>query len=911
VSQFLADRNLMVGMLGLQLGLFSEAQLMAAMRMWSFQKTRSIEELLREAGELTEQQQAFLRDTAQQYLALHAGNATEGLSCMSLRPSLQAGLQGLGDEELGRTLKIVQEDPSLHEESTDGPVGRTASFIPSMKTKQQRYQVLREFKKGALGKVSVALDTELHREVALKEMQSRYVSDADARSRFMLEAEITGRLEHPGIVPVYSLGLTEAGDPFYTMRFIKGESLKQAIGHLYSSRDSIPRKEFLLALRQLVQCLVDVCNAVGYAHSRGVLHRDLKPDNVMLGKYGETLVVDWGLAKTGKQPDKPSSVESVLISLSGDSNPETQMGSFFGTPEYASPEQADGRLDTLGPASDVYSLGATLYSILTGQAPIPNLPLAEKLQRVRTGNFSPPRLINPDASRALEAICLKAMSLNPGDRYSSAASMASELELWLAGEPVSAYAEPVLDRVSRLARRHRTAFATVFGVLVTGLIGLLVLNSITQTQNRLLTTARDEARAQSVKAMESLKIGRSLAITLLETSEKQLSNTEFDKDQAWKLRNSLMEEAQKEFQKIFLLNPTNREIGSEYARVLRVASNLKRFGGDYEAGGALLGESLNLQLKIPASSRSIEDTIMLAETYRDLGTTAKSNGELSKSSSALQSSIDLIGALISVEKTNIDFQRLMATSNLEIAGLLEELDAIENAASAAGTCVNIYQSLRRTNQLTEADLAPLLFGLARQIRLMHLLERREEAEQLATAHISLGRQILEQHPNDPNLILPFSRILYWSVAGQIEAGDLTAIDHQRLTEAIALSEPLVDSDPSGRYRRNLGEAYLVYGRLLRCQGSLEQAESALAKAEQPFQQLLVQQRSANNLDALGRILRERSLLKRDQGDSDASAKLIAKAVQLQTEAVELSKESIQLKKHLEQSKRVPMTFENR
>src|SRR5205085_8839781 len=173
-----------------------------------------------------------------------------------------------------------------------------------------RYRVLRPHARGGLGEVSVAEDLELHREVALKEIQTGHAHDPVSRGRFLLEAEVTGRLEHPGIVPIYGLGQYADGRPFYAMRFIRGDSFKDAIERFHSrsrlpdgtsegpARQAGPTGDSLV-LRKLLGRLIDVCEAIQYAHDRGVLHRDLKPGNIMLGKYGETLVVDWGLAKAG------------------------------------------------------------------------------------------------------------------------------------------------------------------------------------------------------------------------------------------------------------------------------------------------------------------------------------------------------------------------------------------------------------------------------------------------------------------------------------------------------------------------------------------------------------------------------------------------------------------------------------
>jgi hypothetical protein len=262
------------------------------------------------------------------------------------------------------------------------PVGEGDSFITTAPTPEvvaalggtmaparSRFRVLKFHAKGGLGVVYVANDEELQRPVALKEIQHRGAFDPDSRQRFVLEAEITGGLEHPGIVPVYGLGRYPDGRPYYAMRLIEGDSLKQAVERFHSAdqdrRDPGDRE---LELRKLLRRFLDVCNAMAYAHSRGVLHRDLKPANIMLGPYGETLVVDWGLAKL-MGPDavpegrllRPSSTAGRVGLLP----PQV-----VGTPQYMSPEQAGGEVNALGPASDVYSLGATLYSILTGRTPV-------------------------------------------------------------------------------------------------------------------------------------------------------------------------------------------------------------------------------------------------------------------------------------------------------------------------------------------------------------------------------------------------------------------------------------------------------------------------------------------------------------------------------------------------------------
>ena len=303
----------------------------------------------------------------------------------------------------------------------------------------------------------MARDAELNREVALKEILAGHAHDPASRARFLREAEITGGLEHPGIVPVYGMGSYADGRPYYAMRFIKGDSLKQAIAAFHADarlkRDPGLRS---LELRKLLRRFLDVCNAIEYAHRRGVLHRDLKPGNIMLGRYGETLVVDWGLAKTREKVGQGSAEEerTLVPSASGDSA-ETLPGSALGTPGYMSPEQAAGDLDRLGPRSDVYSLGATLYCLLTGRPPFEGSDLGAVLRAVQEGKFPRPREVDPTIDRALEAVCLKAMALRPEDRYGSPRALADDVERWAADEPVTAYAEGLGARLGRWGRRHR------------------------------------------------------------------------------------------------------------------------------------------------------------------------------------------------------------------------------------------------------------------------------------------------------------------------------------------------------------------------------------------------------------------------------------------------------------------------
>ncbi len=385
-----ADRNLLFGLLALQNGMIDQSALVAAFHAWTRDKNRLIAEILLAHGAIDADDRTLLDGLVTRHLKRHGDDVQTSLAAVAAPRSVVAGLAGIGDAEVDVTIGHVRSGshPPTQDDRVDADATRSMGRAAG---DGQRFRVLRPHARGGLGAVFVAIDAELNREVALKQILDHHADDAISRARFVLEAEITGGLEHPGIVPVYGLGASGDGRPYYAMRFIRGESLKEAIAAFHADprmMDDPGRRT--LALRELLRRFTDVCNAIGYAHTRGVIHRDIKPANVIVGKYGETLVVDWGLAKAiGKpEPGSPSD-ERTLIPSSASGTAETLPGSALGTPAYMSPEQAAGDLDRLGPRSDVYSLGATLYCLLTGKAPFEGDDLGAVLRRP-SGRFPAP-----------------------------------------------------------------------------------------------------------------------------------------------------------------------------------------------------------------------------------------------------------------------------------------------------------------------------------------------------------------------------------------------------------------------------------------------------------------------------------------------------------------------------------------
>ncbi len=353
----------------------------------------------------------------------------------------------------------------------------------------------RRIAQGGMGAVLEAQDCRIGRTIAVKVMLSASTMDEERRKRFVNEAAVLGRLEHPNIVPIHDLGRTSDGELYYTMKLVKGRTLQSILNDI---RDGVKATLEHYPLNTLLTIFRKVCDAMAFAHSRGIIHRDLKPENIMVGEFGEVLVMDWGLAKIlSAREDLVATIIQTGTGGTGAHTPEggsvsmTLDGSIMGTPRYMSPEQALGDIAGMGPLSDIFSLGGILYAILTLRPPVEGKTLDEVMQRVISGDITPPSAFGAAATgigtptakgevleakkikplphcpggrvpSALSSVAMKALTVEREKRYQTTAEFSADIEAYQNGFATGAEQASLMKQILLLIQRHKGVFATAF-----------------------------------------------------------------------------------------------------------------------------------------------------------------------------------------------------------------------------------------------------------------------------------------------------------------------------------------------------------------------------------------------------------------------------------------------------------------
>ena len=668
---------LLLGIFALQKGFIDHKTLNEALRSWSESKTRGMDVILVELRGLDAPAIELLKAQVEDHKKKNGGDLHKSMEGLDFLDAARLALEQLDalNSDATRTFirrsdrRTLHIDPPTDDDdfSYDEDSSGSGSTRDGFRCEKRGFH-----RAGALGKVSRAFDRELKREVAFKEIRDELHLVTTSRSQFMIEGLVSGGLEHPGIVPVYGLGSYDGGKLYYAMRFIQGPSLKERLAQLHQSSDAPPLKpgEERPTLPRLLRHFINACFAAGYAHSRGILHRDIKPEHIMLGPFGETLLVDWGLAMpiAKREPGEGEPDAQEVLELP----PQYQSdfwkdGSEVGTPAYMSPEQASRQNSKLDRRSDVYGLGTTLYSLIVGRSAFHGVPKAVFIEKVKTGDFKKPRQANPSVHPALEAICLKAMSLKPEDRYNTALDLARDLERWLDDEPTIAYPEPWHAKAVRWVRRHKTTTVGVASVLVCAVIGLSVLDvQMAWAKAEIDAKARDlfDSKVETERNFQlALEAVNQLLIRIEQLDLARIPRTE-------NLRRQIAVDATKYLNDLNARKPESPWMRFQVARGYRELAKIKQLLGDkaaipdYERAIDLLRGAV-----VPGEKLAPGNQDYLAETLIDLAEMLRVSGEPSLAEPLYLDAIKLATELTEEHPSDPRYQFTLASARCNFAQL--------------------------------------------------------------------------------------------------------------------------------------------------------------------------------------------------------------------------------------------------
>ncbi len=919
-----SERNLLFGVVAFQNGVVDADGLTETCADWAAEPTLPLADLLVDRGLLTVEQRTEVERAVEIELNAHGNDphatlaaTIDGRSVEAIREAAtsKASLEGKLD------LPQVQEGHVL-----------LGKLSPGEQESRERYTLTHLHAKGGMGRVWLARDTSLGRQIALKELRPDQADNSIVCSRFLYEAKVTAQLEHPGIVPVYEMG--EGQVPYYTMRFVRGRTLSEAIRALHKKRAA--GEASTVEKVGLLTTFVAVCHAVAYAHSRGIIHRDLKGQNVVLGNFGEVMVLDWGLAKRvgpGKQDDGTvgddglatnaqggaAAVDSELATLATDgavgnedsartlpdkhdlhsapasspgsgssangsvshridpgsnsgtdhrsgsspgpqinresgAGPEgTMQGQLLGTPAYMAPEQAQGRHDLVDERTDVYGLGAILYEILTGRPPFIAPKTSEIIRKVCQEAPTPPCQIVETVSPGLEAVCLRALSKTPAERYASASELAQEIQRHMADEPVKAYAEPWSARAQRWMRRHKRLVTGVAALLCTATIcfgiGLVLVNKEkkeAETQGKqarqavqLLTKVADigfdeqldplqkefledalhyyEQFTQRVAHDPTVRLEHGRVYQQMGDIHRKLGNFG-DSDQAYR-------------KAIEILEPLagNSHAGPETKRALArtrtlLGNLLVRHGDGKKEAEKLYEQALQAQDGLAAKPATpTEDRLHLGQTRKSQGDLLRLSGQWAAAGAAYDQAVVLLEAALATDRKHPEVRNDLALA-VDARGWIHlELGELKQAETAYSRAMQLLEDLVKEYPTVPRHRK----ALARAYNSLALLEKDDGRLADAETHLRLELPLVDRLASDFPDRIEHSRELARTL---MNLGNVMSLLNHReeagraLRRAVAVNGAIAAKDPQdNQIQLDLAKCHTNLGELLREGGDFEQA----------------------------------------------------------------------------------------
>ena len=717
-----------------------------------------------------------------------------------------------------------------------------------------RYNNIEEIGRGGWGVVVRAHDRQLDRDVAVKKLGPQANRDSDVARRFLHEARITGQLQHPGIVPVFERGVSpEDRQPYYAMKLLDGTTLKDVIRAYHDmSAGRAKRTQF----HSLLNSLIDVCHAVGYAHSRTIIHRDLKPANIIVGEFGETVVVDWGLAKD--LSDTTQSEEANVATIQGGTplpvnsgsgrlggmldSAVTRHGSVIGTPAFMSPEQARGAVGEIDTTSDTYSLGTILYLMLAGELPFHGDDVQTTLKHVIRGEYRHPRAINKQVPTALEAICVKAMSRNRAERYQNAEQLANDLQHYLANEPVSAHQDSIVDRAGRWCRRNPTIAATSIAVGILISVGGLITSTIVGEANRTERLARVEAQAAQAaetRARQAAEASRKRAIQRLEESRSAadawligLSGTLEKYPGMQSVRRDLMDQARLHYQQLHDTTVNDPELQLEAARSKLRLADLNLLSHDVEQ--AVLGYTSAAELLKTVPTTGADPTILREQLNAETGIMlAALNGDTEPEThaTALLTVVTAIKAAVASDSVDKEFRNSLCRAYVAVGRGYEAAEQYQQAISSFRESLRIAEAMIDSDNFSDDRHRHLLATIRQDLsRVYSSTNRPSEVIQVLNKHLESSTRRLEEDSDRPDLLESRAVARMKWAAAQQELGDSWAAEnaYRGAVEDLSSAWQLLFGDQF--YSENLAIAQANLGQMALRHNRLEDAEQMLRDA---------------------------------------------------------------------------------
>jgi eukaryotic-like serine/threonine-protein kinase len=686
------------------------------------------------------------------------------------------------------------------------------------------YEILAERARGGMGVVYRARQTSLNRLVALKMILTGIQAAAGGVARFRAEAEAVARFQHPNIVGVHDVGEHD-GRPYMALEFVDGPSLAQELNGAPLSPQPSAR---------LVETLA---RAVHYAHERGIIHRDLKPANILLQRKSEIpnpkfeskasgLVSDFGFRTSNFDP---KICDFGLAKCLDTDSGRTRVGEVMGTPSYMAPEQAGGQVQGIGPAADVYALGAILYELTTGRPPFRAATATETVRQVLTEEPVPPSRLQPALPRDLNTICLKCLEKEPPKRYASALELAEDLHRFVAGEPVRACPVPAWERALKWARR-RPAVAAVFAVTATAALGLI---GTILVYNRSLQRQRDAADAARQEAQHHLE----LALDAARRFETNVAgSTLVNVPGQEQLRVELLQQAREFYEKVAQVRGDDPQVRAELGRTVWQLGALKGEVESKAKGIALLQEATRIQgdlaSEYPENPTHRKD---LARTWNNIGIFLRGQGKQQEALAAWQRALALRDELVHERPDDADFRRDLAQSQHNLGNVYRALGQMDKAESAYQAARQLQTDLARAHPdlsrypavtRYHRDLGLTCFNVA---GLYYDLAQAEKAEQCYRQALEIQHKLVQAQPKVQLFLKDLSQT-YLYLGNLLHDSGRTPEALTAYQQALPVQEALARDYPKfTRYQDDLAEGYLAQAQALYETGTFDRAEEFARK----------------------------------------------------------------------------------